>query len=240
MSLHVAEPDKNASAAQLDEAERQCLASITEVNTEVNATETAALGAEAALDEETRRMMGASAESRNEVNLAMDVVTEALGTSSIKLLKDVGSVLSDRGSDPGKFSIGGRSVQTMEDTIRNSAAKGPGLWPAGKGSGKSELVDRANITDSSLNGHTKQTYGAAKFNAENLRGTAQYVQKLTFEKGIANEKVLGVVQRLRAEGPQAPGLGGGGAQRTLEHTLAMGPRGPSDDMLTEEEQGAMA
>lgn len=221
------------STGVIDQIEHDALALVETVRIEQSVMEVQGRKVTGAQEEARRAEAGAEEESRVanargsvEGQVYFDLATEALAGSGIKALKDVGELLSD--GDPGKFSVDGKSMATMETDIKKMK-RAPGVYGAnGDDIGKAgmSLTERCNLAASSI-----MSQGECNLKSWAMKGTdmpsTQMSQNLVFGKQLASEAALNSVARARMI--QAPMMGPGGMgssarQAELIPTLANGPK----------------
>jgi len=249
--------NENTADGVLDQIEYQAKALVDTVRIEHSEIETKtrrAIGEEeearreeAGAEEEARRD-GPAAKGSVEGQVYFDVATEALGSSAIKMAKDAVDIVSD--SDPGKFSIGGHSVATMEDDAKKMM-RAPGVYNADGsmggitkalfGDGMS-LTERVNLAASSITSQGECNLKSWAMDNKDMPST-QMQRNMVFGKELASKAALDSVARARMMrspvmgGPA--GMGGNAGYNTAmvpDVSLASGPKFSMVDEAFEDEE----
>lgn len=208
---------------------------------------------QAGAEEESRRAMAGDGGTNVHAGLYADIAFEASGIGPwAKAGKDIYEMMTD--GDPGKFSVGGRKVNTFEDIIKNSAKKGDGLHadaPTAKtyatdslfGSAddnKLTLAEKFGQVSASMEGAGEANTATMDMKKAVDSFSTEKVRQVVNECKLASEHTLSQVAYIRSMRGPGPSMGGGGgmmratASNTLDMTLAQGPKPPTVDLLDEE------
>lgn len=182
--------------------------------------------------EDEAREDGAVAKGSVEGQVYFDIATEALGGTMGRLVKDVSDFVSD--ADPGKFSVDGKSMATMESSIKKMK-RAPGFYAADgsdAGTPGMSLTERCNLAASSITSQGECNLTSWAMKQTDMPST-QMQQNLVFSKELASRAALDSVARARMIQAPMMGMGGAGSRAaTLTQTLANGPTFniPDDDI----------
>lgn len=207
---------------------------------------------EAGAEEEHRRAMAGDGAANNaHAELYGNLAFEASGAGTlVKAGKDLYDLMTD--GDPGKFSIGGKKVNTFEDIIKGSARKGDGYHaaPTTKSSSLFGTPEDNQLTLAEKFGQVSASMeGAGETNTATMNMkkavdsfSTEKVRQVVNECKIASEQTLSQVAYVRSM--RGPGMGGGGGMVRASHapevSLAQGPKPPSIDVLDEGYGGEVA
>lgn len=228
---HVESPKADATCGQLDGLEFKALAAAQTATVQISQVEDAQSKAAGAEVEAGRKAAGAEAASSAEGNLLMNCATQLAGGGA-EILSAASEVLSDRASDPAR----------QIDTAKIAKQTG-GVIASGKTTSFEKMfkdikkgpsvIEKSKIASSSVEAANKSSVpsGVSKEDA----GAMQQVKQVALTCGIANEKVLGQIQAVRAT-PQAPGMGS--QPKGMNHSLCNGPKfkEPKDEAASSGEE----
>lgn len=201
---------------------------------------------QAGAEEEHRREMAGDGANNAHFSLYSDLALEASGISPlIKAGKDLYEIAT--GSDPGKFSINGKKVNTFEDMIKGSARKGDGYHaetPAAKSSSlfgtpeenKLTLGEKFGQVSASMEGARESNTATMNMKKAVDSFSTERVRQVVNECKIASEQTLSQVAYVRSMRGPGPSMGGQVSARATyapEMSLAQGPKAPNIDVLDE-------
>ncbi len=243
MAIEDAQLDAHDSV--LEEIKRQAMTEVSVAREDISFVDAESLKAQACADEADRKAAGASVNGSTEAVVYGEAAMDACGVKAVADTFQVGREIL--GGDPSDQNFSGLKKEMMRKPgfyAENLNSSGAGkFW---KGLTGKDLFGDVGQAGDAVSKNAEETARTANINAENITAQSRVVKELTFSQEMASKQKYenAVAIQMQRGGPAGPGAsmgGDGGMQRTLEHTLAMGPKGPSDDMLTEEEkqQGAM-
>ena len=261
--MTIEDAQHDASNAALEQIKYAAMAEVATAHEKISMADHETLKAQAGADEQMRKHAGAEEEAKrgasNPGTAEGEILTQVLGTilPGGETAKMVFDIMDSRLSDPAAFgghqtmeSIGKKAMQRAPGMYSNGADAGAkkNLWASLAGKGKAgETLSDINWSGDNLTKDAEGLARTAQMNATQISAQSRYVKDLTFSRGMASKQKYDKAHAIQMSrgGPSGPGGMGGSshqAHRTLEHTLAMGPKGPSDDMLSDEETiaGALA